>query len=338
MSCLAEGLRGRGHNVAAVNYFPSYLDYSGTSTIDLGSIPAGERLAASRRIAAELLQTKPDLMHYYFGMTLALDFSDLAPAIDLGISPVMHHFGSDVRRFSLSRRWSPDMPVKDCDEGGIMRRLEMLGSHIRDVVAHDVEMYELVKDFYERVHFIPSAIRLEDFEVGQHRVAGPLRVVHAPTSRAVKGSDAIIESAVRVCERMGADLVLVEGMSHDQAKQAYEQADVIIDQILAGGYGLVSIEAMALGKAVVCWISDWRRQAYPPELPVVSADRHNLEFVLTGLLSDRERLAEIGNSGRRYVEKYHSVDSVIPRVERVYDIASGQAQVESGRGVGRWSW
>ena len=52
------------------------------------------------------------------------------------------------------------------------------------------------------------------------------------------------------------ELVLIEGMTYEQARQVYPTADLLIDKVLAGWYGGVAVELMALAKPVVCYIRE----------------------------------------------------------------------------------
>lgn len=139
----------------------------------------------------------------------------------------------------------------------------------------------------------------------------PLRVVHAPSVSWAKGTRYIV-AAVDALRADGVDLDfrLIEGLSYAEARRAYERADVVIDQVLVGWYGGLSIEAMALGKPVVCYIRDSTLRYVPQglvdDLPIIRASRESIGDALRHVASlPRERLAEIGAASRRYVERWH---------------------------------
>ena len=58
------------------------------------------------------------------------------------------------------------------------------------------------------------------------------------------------------CARQGhaIELVLVEGVPNDRALELYRTADLVFDQCLIGFHGYFALEAMAMGKPVVCFI------------------------------------------------------------------------------------
>jgi hypothetical protein len=140
------------------------------------------------------------------------------------------------------------------------------------------------------------------------RGSGPLRVVHAPTNRVTKGTEAVI----RACQQLGdrVELVLVEGVTRDEALKVYSTADVVVDQLRLGWYGGLSVEAMALGKPVVCRLDAKLLGRVPEgmadEVPIVSADETRIEAALDELAkASPADLVELGAQGRRFVERWH---------------------------------
>ena len=77
-------------------------------------------------------------------------------------------------------------------------------------------------------------------------------VLHAPSSRTRKGTEHVIAA----CEQLDCELEIVEGLDHREAFERYRDADVVVDQLNAGWYGVFAIEAMALGKPVVTFLHD----------------------------------------------------------------------------------
>ena len=70
---------------------------------------------------------------------------------------------------------------------------------------------------------------------------------------------------------------IVEGLHHDEAFERYRDADIVVDQLNAGWYGLFAIECMALGKPVVTFLHDEAvartEEAFGTRVPIVSRDR-----------------------------------------------------------------
>jgi glycosyltransferase involved in cell wall biosynthesis len=143
-------------------------------------------------------------------------------------------------------------------------------------------------------------------------------IVHAPSSRRRKGSEHVIAAV----DGLDADLELVEGLHHDEAFERYRAADIVVDQLNAGWYGLFAIEAMALGKPVVTFLHDEavRRteEAYGTRVPIVSATAETLREALRPLVADAARRRELGTESRAYVEQVHDLDTVTDRLLALY--------------------
>jgi glycosyltransferase involved in cell wall biosynthesis len=142
--------------------------------------------------------------------------------------------------------------------------------------------------------------------------------VHAPSSRRRKGTEHVIAAV----QGLDADLDLVEGLRHDEAFERYREADLVVDQLNAGWYGLFAIEAMALGKPVVTFLHDEavRRseEAFGIRVPLVSATAETLRDALRPLVADAARRRELGAASRAYVERVHDLDRVADRLLDLY--------------------
>lgn len=150
---------------------------------------------------------------------------------------------------------------------------------------------------------------------------GRLRVVHAPNHRAFKGTR-FLEEAISELQSEGVpiDLIMVEKMANDEALAIYRTADVIFDQCMIGFHGYFALEAMALGKPVICYIRAPRRYLLSPdECPIINIHKAQLKERLRRLATaDRSELHGIGMRSRAYVERCFSVDAFANRLEVAY--------------------
>ena len=143
-------------------------------------------------------------------------------------------------------------------------------------------------------------------------------ILHAPSSRRRKGTEHVIAA----CEGLDADLVLVEGLHHDEAFERYREADIVVDQLNAGWYGLFAIECMALGKPVVTFLHDEAVELTERELgtrvPIVSATTETLRGRLEPLVASAAERRRIGAESRAYVERVHDLERVADRLLALY--------------------
>jgi len=148
----------------------------------------------------------------------------------------------------------------------------------------------------------------------------PLRVLHAPNHRHFKGTEHIIAAIERLRERgIAIELDLVENLPHAEAIERYRSADVVVDQCLIGFHGYFSLEAMALGKPVLCFLRDPQRDVLAPdECPIVNIRPETIERQLETLVTDRRLAHELGLQGRAYIERYYSVQAFADRLGSAY--------------------
>lgn len=147
-----------------------------------------------------------------------------------------------------------------------------------------------------------------------------LRVVHAPNHREFKGTR-YLEDAVSALQTEGVpiELVLVEKLPNHEALNVYRTADVIFDQCLIGYHGYFALEAMALGKPVMCYIRKPDEYLlHPQECPIINTHIDTLKQDLRRLVSSREELELIGRRGRQYVERHYSREAFAGRLRRAY--------------------
>jgi glycosyltransferase involved in cell wall biosynthesis len=170
----------------------------------------------------------------------------------------------------------------------------------------------------------PPAIVLTDWEPSPVEPGDVLRVAHAPSKRRIKGTDAVL-AAIDSLRARGApiELDLIEGVPNREARLRYAAADVVIDQLRIGWYGMLAIESMALAKPVVVHLDEQAavetEEAFGVELPLIRADEHDLEEVLSDLVDRRDSLAELGRRSREYVERVHAHTTVARQVLEIYE-------------------
>jgi glycosyltransferase involved in cell wall biosynthesis len=287
-----QALRKRGVDARLV-VFNSYRLHP-ESDLDLNR-PDGllaRQLVQARAFARLAPQT--DVFHFYFGLTL-LPKSVQFPLLRLlGKRSVMHFLGSDIRGKSPQElAWA------------------------RRAGARVVGSYDAVR-WVPDAQVIPPGIDLTAIPPAPPSGRERPVVLHAPSSRTRKGT----EYVVAACERLGVELEIIEGLDHRAAFERYRAADIVVDQLNAGWYGVFAIEAMALGKPVVTFLHEEavRRteEAFGVEVPIVSATKDTLADVLRPLVESPEERARVGAASRGYVERVHDAERVADRLLDLY--------------------
>ena len=263
---------------------------------------------------------KYDVMHSHYGYSL-LPFALDAPFLSAMKKKLFTEFHGSELRFIFK-----DIDYKYCRVGPpeetirikMQNRLLKLLKHADGVILHDAELVEHLPALDIPVYIVPLRVDLSKFDpVYPDRNNKKPVIVHAPSKRSTKGTEEILEALKNV--KWDYELILVEGKTQEEAIEIYKKADIIIDQISVGTYGVFAIEAMALGKPVITYISDEIRETLPEELPIVSADFDTLPEVICSLAEDSEKRFQLGVAGREYALRFHDNKRVADFLIKVYD-------------------
>jgi len=287
-----QALRHRGIDARLVVFEPYTLHPEADWSLDRRGGFA-RRQATQWRALLRLLP-KTDIFHFYFGLTLVPKSLQFPILRALRKKSVFHYLGSDIRGKTPAEL-----------AFGKRAGAEIVGS------------YDAIR-WVPEAEVIPPGIDLK--AVTPQPPSGRTRpvIVHAPSSRRRKGTEHVIAA----CEGLDADLQIVEGLHHDEAIHVYRDADIVVDQLNAGWYGLFAIECMALGKPVVTFLHEEavRRteEAFGVAVPIVSATIETLRDQLEALVADAAERHRLGLASRAYVERVHDIERIADRLLDVY--------------------
>ena len=133
-------------------------------------------------------------------------------------------------------------------------------------------------------------------------------VAHAPSHRKQKGSERIIAAVGSLkAEGVPIRLSLIEGVSRGKALELTREAHIVVDQVNLGWYGGYAVEAMAIGRPVLCYIREEESDDNPwgDELPIVRTTARTLRDDLRALIADPGRMRRAASEGRSFVERHH---------------------------------
>ena len=282
-----------------------------------------------------------DVLHYYFGRTFwcwddwgqptRLWFRDLRLARSMGRKIFMTLQGCDARLAGCSdRRYQTTM----CREG----RCTAYATCRQLLDRRRVELIENILPLCDKTfilnpelsHYVPGAtflpfanVDVERFEPIPPRKDGPIRIVHAPSDPNIKGTSYIEAAVQRLKTRYPIEFVLVQGLTHAEAMKLYRSADLVIDQVLAGWYGGLAVEVMAMGKPVICYIRDEDLSVIPDrmreELPILNATIENLESRLVEIIESRNQWGRWSQQAREFVLRWHNPRRIAQAMLDAYD-------------------
>lgn len=278
----------------------------------------------------------PGIFYQVYGtykrMVEALDLPLLKRA---GKGIMITYQGDDARQGDFCRSAFQISPATEVDPDYYTKESDDLK---RQAISHFAKyadrIYALNPDLLhvlpKRAEFLPYAnVDLREWSPAPTASQSQrLTVLHAPTHRGAKGTRYILEAVRQLQEKDGLDFEfrLVEGMSRAEARAVYERADLLIDQLVCGWYGGLTVEFMALAKPVICYVREDDLKFIPAqmrsELPVINASPATIYSVLKNCLTvDKGRLPTIGRQGRDYVERWHDPLQIAARLKRDYEAA-----------------
>ena len=306
-----------------------------------------KRFALLRRALREF-----DVVHFNFGRTISpvatetrglplrdrvyaayarlFELRDLPLLKRAGKAIVVTYQGDDARQGDYSRA---HFEVSIAQQGGPgyytprgdaarRRRIRVLDKYADAIFALNPDLLHVLP---ARAEFLPYAnVDVRAWTPVPPRPGLPL-VVHAPTHRGGKGTRFVVDAVERLhAEGLEFEFVLLEGLTRAQARETYERADLLVDQLLAGWYGGLAVEMMALGKPAIAYIRHGDLERVPAELrdqlPIIEAGPETIADVLRRCLTtERDRLPELGARSRAYVERWHDPVKIAERLKRTYE-------------------
>jgi glycosyltransferase involved in cell wall biosynthesis len=306
-----------------------------------------------------------DVIHYNFGMSLSpcrvpegtgnrpkwldklvnslyaapLETTDVKAAHMLNKVIAVTYQGDDARQGDYCRKHYPVHFVHEVEADYYTPRTDKIKR--RRIAAFEKYadlIYALNPDLLNvlprRTQFLPYA-SVEPTLWAPHyaeRTPAIPHLVHAPTHGRVKGTRFLTEAIGRLkAEGVKFRFSLVADLSNAEAKRIYETADLLVDQLLAGFYGGVAVELMALGKPVICYLRESDMHHLPvgmyEDMPIINADPNSIYAVLKEWLTVRKtELRERGVQSRAYVEKWHDPIKIAAKVKSDYEDARQRKQ------------
>jgi len=154
-----------------------------------------------------------------------------------------------------------------------------------------------------------------------------IRIVHAPSHRLAKGTTTIINTLSHLQDiGFQFEFEIVENLDNVEVASRIAGADLLIDQLFAGWYGGVAVEAMAAGVVVMSYIRQQDLVHIPTEmrngLPIVSVDLATLSARIKWFLelSEFER-GLLSERSIEYANRWHSPHFVARQLLADYGVS-----------------
>lgn len=154
-----------------------------------------------------------------------------------------------------------------------------------------------------------------------------VKVAHAPTSRKIKGTEALLRAVAQLqAEGHELELDLIEGVPWHECLRRKAQADIYYDQTILG-YGNNAIESWGMGIPVIAGASEKtlaEMRGRFGELPFYEASESTIYDALKALVLSKDLRTEYGERGLSHVRRFHDQRVVVEQLKDVYTRAARQ--------------
>lgn len=177
------------------------------------------------------------------------------------------------------------------------------------------------------IHQMPGSRRLEHIVIEADHIVPhfpsavsgrKLRLLHVPNHPHFKGTRYLEAALERFGSTSPIEYISATGVSNERVRELMSEADIVVDQLIGGYFGMTALEAMAYGKPVICYIVDPQLVLAPDECPIINADPDTIFDVLKDVVEKRGTLEEIGRRSRSYIETHYSVAALADRLKALY--------------------
>jgi len=181
----------------------------------------------------------------------------------------------------------------------------------RGVIKEIDDLSQLVFTFefdhtliHPRANFLFFPFFAEEMPQRQ-KISSKIRIGHSPTNRNSKGTIEILKVFGYISNKYtNVKIVIIEGLNYHESLQQKSTLDIFVDQVGELGYGISSLEAMAMGiPSVVELMPDFEK--FLGYHPFVNADISHLAVALEKLIESEQLRQELGDKGREWVYKVH---------------------------------
>ncbi len=291
-----------------------------------------------RRLLLAWALLKYDVFHYFQDQGILIPENRMVPLVELemikrsGKKLFFYTYGGDCRtrettlalgKFNLCAECTEPRRHCICVDEVQSNKIELYRKYASALIASG-DMTAYVAGHYN-MYFWPVDLGRVDLTGGPPLSDSlELKIAHAPNHTMFKGSH-YLEKAVQELREEGLKISLLRKsqVSNDKILNLFDECDLVADQFIAGAYGYTALEGLSRGKPVLCFLRDESMMVEPARAPVVNCHPDNLKENLRWLYLNRQKVGQLSQYCRPYIEKYHSIDAVAARLGRMY-LATGQ--------------
>ncbi|MFN0145526.1 MAG: glycosyltransferase family 4 protein [Dehalococcoidia bacterium] len=303
---LAGGLRARGHEVTVIR--PRLV--GGKLPWMVKPVVGPIRAVEWAQIIREVHAGHFDVVHIHYAYLGMLGVLGKFPYI-------LHCHGSDVREITPFTR-----PM-------IERALERASR----VFYATPDLAEYVLERRPDAEFLPNPV-----DSGQFAPRSPASekdgVYICCGLTDIKGASRLLDACRRLAherpdirftalaggeytEAFGAlpNVTLIPHQPRERLPQVISRHGLVVGQMLIGAVGMAELESVACARPLITWFRHSRAYAEPPPF-VRAVDGADIAMAIARLVDDPAERQRLGDAGRDWVQRFHSLEEASERVEQ----------------------
>lgn len=151
------------------------------------------------------------------------------------------------------------------------------------------------------------------------------RVLHVPSQRTppIKGTQYIAPVLQELHDEGIIEYVAPDGLPQAKLRDLVRSADVVVDQLLFGSYGVAAVEAMAAGRVTVGRMSEAVRAELPQAPVMLEATPLTLREVICSVRDRRDELRTAAAEGVAFARRWHDGQESANRLRGYLGLADG---------------
>lgn len=239
------------------------------------------------------------------GSTLSGDMASLRH-VGVRVAVVCH--GTDIRRPVHHLGTYPFSPFAAdwSDLAAIRLRVDRNRSILH---ALDIPVFVSTPDLLDDVphaRWLPVVVQEADLEPAPSPFQRDVPVVlHLPSSPRFKGTAVIDAVGQRLMDEGLVEYRSLRDVRAGSVAELVREADIVVDHVVMGNYGVLACQAMAAGRLTVGHVHDRVRRRVGRPVPVLEATPMTLEAVLRSALADPAAAALQAARGPEFVRDLH---------------------------------
>lgn len=325
----ADQLKAQGHDVITISDKHAFFDYKYTFSFSNISYEYFESLGVFKKLFLRYSEHKekkdPDYRKrlilrslmgsfdvYFFIWNGLINMQELFKTLKKANKKIIVFFlGDDVRYFpAFSQQYDVSnwkFP-KEYTNRPLFQQLMKLrtAEKYADLIYSVPDQMGLAQRSYDHL-WIPIDISQFTFKNNKRKVP---KVIHLPSEPYMKGSDVIMRTLSELKEEgLHFEMEFKSKIPHEEVKSLLVEADVLVDEIIFHGPGVLAFEAMACGCAVATNHLTEYSDIYNP--PICSINRYNIKDKLRELIVNYDQRQILIEKGIEFVRTNNNPSKIV---------------------------